>query len=200
MNKATPNKLEFDKESAKELFGFGKWILFSTALMFLGSQADRMLLGKLFTMTLFGVYGVALNFAELPKKIIERFSNDILFPIFSNYSYLPNHELRKKVANPRLRLLLLLALMISFLGCFGDFIIKLLYDKRYIDAAWILPLLSFGMWPLILKSTIESSLLSIGKPKYMTFGNLAKFIYMIIFIPLSFLGISCLVQCSSQIE
>jgi len=49
-------------------------------------------------------------------------------------------------------------------------------------------MLAFGMWPLILLSTIEGSLLAIGRPKYAAAGNLAKFLYMIIVLPVAFKG------------
>ncbi|HAA27014.1 MAG TPA: polysaccharide biosynthesis protein, partial [Cyanobacteria bacterium UBA8553] len=42
-----PNRFAWDKEAAQKIFTFGKWIFFSTALTFLASQADRLILGKL---------------------------------------------------------------------------------------------------------------------------------------------------------
>lgn len=77
-----------------------------------------------------------------------------------------------------------LALCVSVFACFGDFLILFLYDNRYDAASWILPLLVIGIWPLVLYSTVDMSLLAIGKPKYLALGNFIKFLYMIIFIPL----------------
>lgn len=80
----------------------------------------------------------------------------------------------------------IIAVLLACLGSFGDFAIYLLYDQRYEAAAWILPMLAFGMWLLILISTIESGLLSIGKPKYAAVGSIVKFLYMVIAVPFSF--------------
>jgi len=186
LNRDHPNRLVLEKNAVRELLGFGKWIMVSTAMMFLASQADRFILGKLFSMGWFGVYSIALALAELPKQVITRLNGKVIYPLITKYSHLTHEELRDKMKVPRFRLLLALAILLAFFGTFSDLAINLLYDSRYQDAAWILPLLAFGMWPLLLISTIEGSLLATGKPKYAAAGNLAKFLYMIMILPLSF--------------
>ena len=69
--------------------------------------------------------------------------------------------------------------------CSSDLAIYILYDQRYQEAGWILPMLALGMWPLLLLSTVEGSLLAIGQPKYSAAGNFAKFIYMLVVLPLA---------------
>jgi len=81
-----PNRFKLEKEAVKEILTFGKWIFASTAMMFLATQADKLLLGKYFTFTLLGVYSIALAFADLPKKMIGSLSQKILFPVFSKFS------------------------------------------------------------------------------------------------------------------
>jgi O-antigen/teichoic acid export membrane protein len=186
LNKASPNRLMLEKPAIKELLSFGKWILVSTAMVFLASQADRLLLGKLFSMTKFGVYNIAVTLAELPKQIITRLSGKIFFPLIAKYSHSPREELRKKIGAPRGKMLALLAVSVAIFGSFGDFLVRILYDQRYSAAAWILPLLVVGMWPLLLINTIDGSLLAIGKSQYSAISNFAKFVYMIVLIPVSF--------------
>lgn len=186
LNADHPNRLTLEKESIKELLGFGKWIMVSTAMMFLASQTDRFMLGKLFSMAWFGVYSIALALAELPKQVISRLNGKVIYPLITKYSRLTHQELREKMKGPRFRLLLALVILLACFGTFSDIAINVLYDRRYQDAAWILPMLAFGMWPLLLISTIEGSLLAIGKPKYAAAGNLAKFLYMVIVLPLAF--------------
>jgi O-antigen/teichoic acid export membrane protein len=186
INKELPNKLQYDRQAAKELLSFGKWILISTAMMFLATQADKILLGKLFTLAFFGVYGIAVNLAELPKQIIGRLSEKVIFPLISQFASLPRQELRAKVRGARAKILMLMAAFIALAGSVGDIVIRILYDARYVEAGWMFSLMVFGMWPLILISTVDGCLLSLGKPKYAALGNLAKFIYMVIVVPLFF--------------
>lgn len=180
------NHFAMEKDAARELLSFGKWIFLSTAMMFLATQSDRFLLGKLFPLALFGVYNIAIIFAELPKQVISQVSNKVIFPLISKFSHLPRHELREKILQKRKYMLIPLAMLVALLGGFGDILIDFLYDERYRQAGWMLALLALGMWPLVLYATIDRSLYAIGKPNYTAFGNLAKFVYMIIGIPLSF--------------
>ncbi len=186
LNKETPNRLVLEKTSVSELLNFGKWIMLSTALMFLASQADRFMLGKLFSMTWLGVYGIAVNLAELPKQVLNRLNGKVIYPLIVKYADLSRDELRLRIQKARGGLLLAVTALLAVFGSFGDVAINILYDARYQAASWILPMLVFGMWPLILLSTVEGSLLAIGRPMYATLGNLAKFVYMVIFIPLSY--------------
>jgi len=179
LNTGKPTGFKFEKAAVKELLSFGKWIFVSTAMMFLATQADRLLLGKLFPLAFFGIYGIAVIFAEVPKNIISRISGSVIFPLLSKYSHLPPEDLRLKIRGQRKKMLIYLALAVSFFACFGDILILTLYDERYAQAAWILPLLAIGIWPLILYATIDRVLYVIGKSKYCAFGNLSKFIYII---------------------
>jgi O-antigen/teichoic acid export membrane protein len=186
LNSAHPNKFILEKAAMHELLTFGKWIFLSTAMMFLATQVDRIILGKFLAMAVFGIYNIALTFAELPKKIIERLGEQVVFPLITKYSHLPREQMRAKIKQPRKWALLALAIFLAAFGCFGDYIIRILYDQRYAEAGWMLPLLAFGMWPFILVSTIDRSLYSIGKPQYSAIGNMAKTVYMLIGIPLSY--------------
>lgn len=180
------NRFHLEKGAVKELLSFGKWILLSTAMMFLATQSDRLLFGKLFTLSFFGVYNIAVIFAELPKQVITQISGRVLYPLISSFSHLPRKELKKKIEKQRKIMLLLLLLLVALLTCFGDVLIIKIYDQRYVDAAWILPLLAIGIWPLILYATIDRSLYAIGKPNYSAVGNSLKFIYMLISVPTAY--------------
>ena len=134
------NTFKWDREAAKEIFSFGKWIFVSTAITFLATQADRMILGKLFTFEMLGIYTVALTFADLPKSIAMRVSSQVVFPLISHYAELERSVLRAKILKQRKLLLMGLAVFVTFFSCFGDFIIKVLYDSRYSQAAWMMPI------------------------------------------------------------
>ena len=123
-------------------------------------------------------------FAELPKEVMDSVGNRVLFPLISQFNHLPRNELRDKIKNKRKYLLLPLILLIAVLVCSGDFLIRFLYDKRYEQAAWMLPMLALGIWPFVLHLTVNRSLYAIGKPKFMALGDMIKFVYMVISLPL----------------
>ena len=180
------NQFKWEREAAKEIFSFGKWIFVSTAMTFLASQADRMILGKLFTFEMLGIYTVALTFAEIPKQIAMRVNSQVLYPVISHYVNLERPLMRAKILQKRKLLLMGLAVFVTFFTCFGDLMIKFLYDSRYNQAQWMMSVLALGIWPLILEATHGKSIFAIGKPLYYAFGSFLKFIYMVILIPLAY--------------
>ena len=180
------NKFKWDGEAAKEIFSFGKWIFVSTAITFLATQADRMILGKLFSFEMLGIYTVALTLAEIPKQITARVNVQVLYPVISHYVNLDRPVLRAKILQKLKLLLIGLAVFVTFFACFGDLMIDILYDSRYEQAGWMMSVLAVGIWPLILEATHGKSLFAIGKPLYYAFGSFLKFIYMVILTPLAY--------------
>jgi len=180
------NYLTWNKQASQELFSFGRWIFVSTAMTFLANQADKLILGKLFSLEMLGVYTIAFVFANLPQQIVSRLGNKLIFPLVSQYTNLPREILREKILKKRKLMLLGLACLLIVLVSFGDIIIRTLYDERYTQATWMLPILALGIWPFILSNSINPLLLAIGKPLYSAYGNSLKLIYMIIGLPVAF--------------
>jgi O-antigen/teichoic acid export membrane protein len=165
------NRFRWEKRAVQEIFSLGRWIFLSTALTFLAEQADRLLLGKLFPLELLGIYGIALMLSDVPRQVTLALSTRVIFPAVSQLAELPRFEMRAKILPHRKRLLLILTAGMAILIGVGDLLILLLYDDRYADAAWMLPILALGIWPRLLCSTIDTSLIAIGKVQYTTLGN-----------------------------
>lgn len=180
------NRFTWDRDAAKELFSFGGWIFVSTIGTFLADQADRLMLGKLISLEMLGVYGIAFALSDLPRQVIGAISGNVIFPAFSKLTDLPHEAFLAKILHNRKPVLMLMALSLAVLAGFGDLLISVLYDKRYIQATWMLPLLAIGIWPRVLTQTIDPALLAIGQPRYLAYGNFCKFFFMLIGLPLGF--------------
>jgi len=165
------NQFRWEKSAVQEIFGLGRWVFLSTALTFMAEQADRLLLGKLLSLEALGVYGIALMLSDVPRQVTLALSMRIILPAASKRVDLPRHELRATIQRHRKKLLLVLTLGMIVLIGLGDVIIVTLYDHRYADAAWMLPILAVGIWPRLLCSTIDSTLIAIGRVQYGTLGN-----------------------------
>jgi O-antigen/teichoic acid export membrane protein len=192
---AIKNRIHWDPAAAKEIFSFGKWIFLSTATTFLADQIDRLILGG-FSIEILGVYGVAYAFSDVPRQVLGAISSQVLFPAFSKLSELPRDEFRTRILKNRLPMLLSMGVGLAFLVCFGDVVIaglkdasgnvlfRGLYNDKYKDAAWMLPVLALGMWPRMLTQTIDSVFYALGRPQAPTFGYMSKFIFMLVCMPL----------------
>ncbi len=176
----------WDKSAVAELFSFGKWVFLSTAATFLGDQSDRLVLGKLFTLELLGIYNVAVTFAELPRQVCYQLNAKVTYPAISRVARHSREELRQILLRNRFLPLMAVGSMLAFFVGLGDFIIEILYDARYHQAAWMLPVLAAGLWPRVLSSPSESALMAVGKPQYTTIGNIGRFLAILIGLPLAF--------------
>jgi O-antigen/teichoic acid export membrane protein len=168
------NGLQWEARSVTEIFSFGRWIFLSTALTFLAEQADRLILGKLLSLELLGIYGIALMLGDVPRQVAVALSHRVVLPAASKLADLPRSELRAKILKHRRLLVLVLLGAIATLAGFGDVIIGLLYDSRYAAAGWMLPLLALGIWPRLLCASIETSLYAINKMQYTTTANFGR--------------------------
>lgn len=187
LSSTAKNRFTWDPEAITELISFGKWIFLSTILTFLSTQADRLILGKLFTLSLLGVYGVAFTLSDIPRSLLLAVSGKVIFPAYSKLIDLPRPEFRAKVLRHRLPILVALAIGLSILVGFGDLLVQLLYPEKYsADASWMVPLLALGTWPIMLTQTIDPVLLALGKPKYIAFASFLSFLFYAIGIPLGF--------------
>ncbi|HIK38765.1 MAG: oligosaccharide flippase family protein [Geminocystis sp.] len=181
---STPHTFLWDRDCLKELFSFGRWIFVATAITFLANQTDRLVIGKLLPLEILGVYTIAFTFADIPRQIVNRLSDKVIFPLVSHQlQVLPRDIFLEKLLEKRRHLLALSALMVAFFFCFSDIIIDILYDERYRDAGWMFAILTLGLWPLILSISTGQILLSLGKPQYHTLSVFIKFLYMITVFP-----------------
>jgi lipopolysaccharide exporter len=74
-------RLELHK--AKELFGFGKWVLGSTILVFLLHQGDDAFVGKVLGITMLGFYQMAYRIANMPTTEITYVISQVTFPAYA---------------------------------------------------------------------------------------------------------------------
>ncbi|HAJ58998.1 MAG TPA: polysaccharide biosynthesis protein [Cyanobacteria bacterium UBA8543] len=182
------NRFFWEKAAAKSIFSFGKWIFLLTAVTFLAQQAPRIFLGKLPSLEMLGVYGIAFSLANVltPLALVQGYSDAVIFPFFSKQAQLSRESLQAKIMQPRWLLLVGGAVLVTIAIGFGDLLVVTQYDKSYIQAAWILPIISLSSWPIILSQTINPILFAIGKPSYAAFGWLLKLIFIVIGLPLGF--------------
>ena len=178
------HRFMLDPEARKLLGKTGRWVFLSTALMFLASQADRLMLGKKIPLELLGVYGIALALGNLPTQGVQRLAGSVLFPAYSRIVHRP--DFKKAYLKVRYPLLLGGAAAVSgFIAC-GPPLIRLLYDKRYQDAGWILQFLAVASWFQILEAINNPALLAFGRFGWLVVNNVTKLASFVAFVPLGF--------------
>ncbi len=172
----------WERHATRQLLGFGKWIFLSTVLAFMASQADRLLFGKVFSVAMLGVYGIALVLASLPTQLLWSVGSFVIMPAFSRQAE-ARDALEKSYRTLQLPVLLAGGLPVAGLVACGPEVIELLYDPRYADAGWMLQLLAVGVWLQVPQALSANALLAVGKPGWMAVGNGVKLLGMVALVP-----------------
>lgn len=180
------NRFAWEKKSVQSLVHFGKWIFLGTAFYGIASQADRLLFGNLLTFTELGVYSIAFTFADIPRQIIQQFSYRVGLPFISKMNHLPLREFHAQCLKYRFYVLCGGALILSTVINAGGPILLHIYDKRWADAAWIVPVLALGLWHTLLYTTSGDILISLGNSRYNAAGSASYAVTMFALIPLGY--------------
>ena len=177
-------RIHFNRVHAHEILHFGKWIFLSSIIYFISTNFDRLYLGTAIPFALLGIFGVARSLSEVLATFVLRIGNMIVFPAVAAAQGNLD-ELRRKLGSARLPLLLLAAVAIAGFVAMSDRLITIMYDARYHDAAYMLPVLAVGVWFTILATIAESVLLGVGRPVYAAVGNVAKLIWLAVSLPVA---------------
>jgi O-antigen/teichoic acid export membrane protein len=174
-----------DRNYAREILVFGKWIFWSSMISFLAMNFDRLYFARQLTLAELGVYGIARNLTETITQLAVRYGNLLLFPMVAGMD-VPPAEVRNRIRHGRRLILAVAAVGMAGLVALSDLIIRLLYDPRYHQAGIILPLLLISAWVAILSTVNEYMLLGVSRPAITTYANGAKFLGYAIAAPVSF--------------
>jgi O-antigen/teichoic acid export membrane protein len=180
------NSFAWEKESVHSIVHFGRWILIGTAFTFFATQSDRLILGRLIPLALLGIYGLAYQISDIPRQIILALSYRAAFPFISKIIHQPIELFRAQFLRYRSFALLAGAFILSIMFNWGGVLIVHLYDRRYWDAAWMIPILALGLWQTFLYNTTLPVLLSMGKTKYNAFGYGSYCLAVCAGIPIAF--------------
>jgi O-antigen/teichoic acid export membrane protein len=138
------NKFAWDRDSVKELFGFGQWMLVSSILTFLSGEGNKLLLGKLLGVKLLAFYTLASTMSLVFLQIAQQVNSKVLFPAYSEVVRERPERLREVAARSRLFLIIPGWLIALFFLIWGDNFMWLLYDQRYAESGNMLRVLAIG--------------------------------------------------------
>lgn len=138
-------KFYWDREAVYEIFHFGKWIFISSILGFLLSQGDRLLLGFWVTPEELGVYSIAFFLAMAIKEILKKLVGSVFYPMLSEIVRDNPEQLRELYYKIRARVDFIAMMAAGLMTSMGHIVINILYDQRYVEAGWMIEVLSFSL-------------------------------------------------------
>ena len=185
------NRLHWDWEIARELFGFGKFIFLSTAVTFVTTNGDRAILGAYISLAELGVYNIGYFLGALPLLVYQAVMGRVVFPYYRLKPIAGNLENKRKIFQVR-RLVIASGLLGTFImSASGIALIDLLYDSRYALAGPVVVVLSLSLVPRLVLNSYGAIFMSSGDTRQVFYlsASTAAVQTVLMFVGVTWLGI-----------
>lgn len=139
-------RLGWDSASFWEMLNFGKWILVSSWMGFLVHHGDRFLIAGFLASREMGYYAIAILFAESARNLFSRIIGGVVFPAVSEAARDSKTRVSTIYYKFRSRADPILFFIAGMTAVLGDDLIRILYDDRYVEAGWMLQILSASIF------------------------------------------------------
>jgi O-antigen/teichoic acid export membrane protein len=180
------HKFTLDDAIVKEVFNFSKWIVIASVLTYLFSQGDKLFFaGKIDAATL-GIYSIAFMLVSTLTSVTQTLAEKIVFPVFSSLVHGERHVLKERYYKVRLYLDIPIFFVAGLLIALGPTIVDILYDDRYIDAGWMLQILTFTVIGNTLSLVSMECLSALSITKVRMWVMLIRTVGLFIGLPLFF--------------
>jgi len=174
-------RLRFDRQEARELLGYGKHIVGSSALVYFITNLDNTFVGRVLGQEQLGYYGTAYTQANLPAKQISSVIGQVLFPAYSQIQ--DDIAFMRRAFFRTLRYVALLATPITVaMILFARPFVNMVYGATWAPA--ILPLQILAIYGLLraLAVNMGSVFRAAGKPHWLTYIAVWRLAVMGIFL------------------
>lgn len=171
LNRDHRDGFAWDPECRRELFHFGRWVFLSTVVSFLATHLDKIMLGRLLSLTELGLYSIAMTLARVAIHTSSRLSSSVVFPLLSRHQDNPP-KLIATCMKARRAVLWASGAICSGFAIFAPLFFESLYKSDYAPAGIVSQWLAIHTWTFILTASMDRIPLALGKPRLLFFANL----------------------------
>jgi O-antigen/teichoic acid export membrane protein len=177
--------IAFDREAVAEQFRFARFVLPSSLLFAVVSQYDKVILLRLFDLSLLGVYGIASNLNSPVVGLIAHNAQTILYARCAESFRTDRVTACSRYYRENRRLLALGVILPAAVAGFAELIVTVLYDRRYAAAGFILMVLGLGSIVAAFQNASENLLVASGRTHTVLVANVIRVCSL---IPITLLG------------
>jgi len=170
----------FNYRIFKTLFGYGKWLLFSSMVVFFSKQGDKIVITKLLGEATLGIYIIAWRFARIPELITNPIPN-ALFPAYSKFQDDPMALKEKYIETLKILSLFSIPLVAGIIVLAEPFIVIFIGDQ-WISAVLPMQVLTLANGFNIITYTSFSLFNAMGETSFNFKVNFVKLLVLTIFI------------------
>jgi len=149
------------------------------------SQYDRLVLLRLFNLTVLGIYSVAANMIAPVLGVIVHNARAVLYPRCAHYFRTDPATARARYYQENRRLFAVGATIAALVAGCSTLIVDVLYDARYTRAGHVLMILGLGAIVVAAQNASENLLVASGRTHVVLVGNVVRLCSL---VPASILG------------
>lgn len=181
----TSNKPQWNSAAYAEIIGFGKWLFLSSALYFVATNGDRILLGAMVDPVTLGAYAVAFLMFSSVDQVLTKMVVDVAFPALSEVVRHRPSDLKRSYYRFHLAIASAAYFCAGCLFVSGEKIVSLLYDARYQQAGPILQILSIALLAYPFRLATQT-FLALGLAKVYFQLHLIRIVVLFLAVPIGF--------------
>jgi lipopolysaccharide exporter len=173
-------RIRFSRERMAELWGFSRYITGSTMITLVLSQTDKLILSRVFTLDVLGLYILGSNLATAAAGLATAYASRVLYPHLAECWRERPEALRGEFYAKRMPISMLY--MVAVGGAMGaaGLIVAILYDERYADAAVFFQILSISTVFAINNQATNELMIASGRQFFTFHANIIRLIYLIL--------------------
>jgi O-antigen/teichoic acid export membrane protein len=176
----------WDRASAGEIIGFGKWIFVSSIIGFMAGHGEKIILGATLSTASFGIFSIAGNLLSAVVGVYSTLNGRVIFPSLSEALRSTDPQAVIRVYTRVQQMAdMVLGILAGGLLMAGHWLVLLLYDPRYQAAGWMLEYLGLGLLAMR-HQVVEQLMFARGQPAWVSANNALRAIALVGLIPLGF--------------
>ncbi len=155
------NKFAWDKEAAKEIWVFGRWIMLSSALTYAARESGLLVMTARTDLNFISEFKLSWLYASLVVTAIMQMGYKVMYPTFSDLLKQGKHDSFMK-ALTRARLAVIALTWVAAIGVMlvGPFVAGYLFDDNWYRFEWIMPIMGAGVMFVIIGSSYDHAIIA----------------------------------------
>jgi len=158
-------KIKYNKTLAKELINKGKWITSSGFFVYLFTQGDDWIVGKVLGAVDLGLYQMAYKLATLPTTETSNILLKVIFPTFVKIKD-DIYRLRNAYLKITAALLIFLIPFVFIMSTYTEFIVTLLFGIKWISIVGLVKVITIFSGLMSVMGLSSALFLALNKQKF----------------------------------
>jgi O-antigen/teichoic acid export membrane protein len=177
--------MAWEHDAWLDIVKFGKWIFLSSAIGFMVTSGDRIILGTMVDTTVLGVYSIAATLLTMAQMMFNAVVGSVIFPALSEVARSRPHDTRQSYTRFQIQVDVALFSLAGFLYMTGPGIVQILYDDRYSEAGFMLSILALGL--IGARYVVaEQGYLALEQAQYHVAASSSRALCLCVGVPLAF--------------